>query len=402
MSVSSWLRAFAVVAICFAARAAFACETDAQCKGGRVCIAGRCTAPDAATPSAAPGTAASPPFQPAPAPPQQAALITPAPPPPAAVPEAAVTPAVAAPSNEASGSCEARTATGQIGLKVGPARQTSAAKSVEVGMTLCADPDVHNGYRKLRLADGSRGYALESDLNALSSPAPAFASSAPATNPAPFAAPVAEPVAVQRSPESAPVSTHSGFGLELALRGGFGLPFGKVGEGSQAGLGDVFTGLVPFELELGLRFNDYIMLGLYGQYAVGIMSSGGCGDGFSCSGSDARFGGQLHFHMHREGIDPWIGLGFGYEWLSLSSVQDTDSTNTFSLGAKGFEYVNFQIGIQFPLGSVVSIGPFATITLASYGSQDVNQSGSTDGSGDISNTSMHEMLYFGIRLVIAP
>jgi hypothetical protein len=147
------------------------------------------------------------------------------------------------------------------------------------------------------------------------------------------------------------------------------------------------------------------MVGAYFQYGFGI-SGDSCNE---CSVHNMRLGGQVHYHfMPWEAVDPWIGAGIGYEWLSVSASQSfTFAGVTQSIEASstvhGFEFVNLQGGVDFlpSEGTTFGLGPFVALSIAKYsnGSAEVN---GEKTSGDVQNASVHEWLTLGVRGTFVP
>ena len=162
--------------------------------------------------------------------------------------------------------------------------------------------------------------------------------------------------------------------FELGLRTGYGVPFGKVydGEGNDSGddLSEGVAGQIPLWVDAGARIGGKLFVGGYAVYGLGILSdefSNDCDDAdqaadavggsVSCSASDVRLGAQVQYHFGEAGasIDPWVGGGLGYEWLSISeqievSGEDADLTLTLH----GFEFLNVQFGLDFPVSDAVA------------------------------------------------
>src|SRR5207244_10498554 len=117
-------------------------------------------------------------------------------------------------------------------------------------------------------------------------------------------------------------------------------------------------GQLPLWIEAGWWFNKSLFAGAYFQYAFGFPH---CLDGASCSSSGMRFGIEaLYNFMPDAPVQPWAGLGVGYELFNRSRFGD----ETY----KGFELLNVQIGLDFPVGKM-TIGPFASYQLfGKYGS----------------------------------
>jgi hypothetical protein len=212
------------------------------------------------------------------------------------------------------------------------------------------------------------------------------AAAAPATSTAPTPA---------ASPERDPNATH----FEAALRVGIGVPLGSAyqnGAGSDQSLSEIDSYTIPIQLDLGVRLGGSWFLGGYFSYGfAGSNTTGSCSTSGDCTPSTLRVGGQVHWHpLGSASLDPWIGIGSGYEKVSISS-----SSGTASLS--GWEFGNLQVGIDFALGSLFRIGPWVSFSIGQYGSA----SGSTSGGGvsvDLQNKTIHEWIMGGVRLVILP
>ena len=184
--------------------------------------------------------------------------------------------------------------------------------------------------------------------------------------------------------------------LELGFRLGYAVPMGSAfsGSSSDVGQGDLFSSRVPFWFDLGYRIPN-VYVGLFLQ--VGIVNiaqntTTGCGqgNGISCSGSDITFGGGLAAHAAPGAIfDPWLGLGFGYEWLTFSESAPGASA---SLSFDGPQFFTFQIGGDFKTVDNLRFGPFVSISTGQY--QKASLSGT---SGDIRDQTFHQWITFGLR-----
>lgn len=216
------------------------------------------------------------------------------------------------------------------------------------------------------------------------------AGAAAATSPT---APAPAPAAASTEPD--PNATH----FEAALRVGFGLPLGSAfgTSGGDVSLSDEDSFTIPIQLDIGVRLGGSWFLGGYFSYGFGGSNNAGttCTSGGSCSPSTLRFGGQVHWHpVGNASVDPWIGIGSGYEKLSISTGDGSGSLS-------GWEFGNLQLGLDFALGSAVKIGPWVSFSIGQYSSA----SGSASGGGvtiDLQNKTVHEWLMGGVRLVILP
>ena len=223
-------------------------------------------------------------------------------------------------------------------------------------------------------------------------PAPAPAQEAAL---APAAAP--EPAVAPKPASDAAPTSDAGGRFVIGLRLGFALPIGDAVKDNP--LGDYVSGVIPIWLDLGYMVTRNIMVGVYGQYGFGLTKSKfkddfGIPSAASTSASDIRFGAQAQYHLKPgESMNPWFGLGFGYE---IGSATASLAGHEMTVSGRGFEYVNFQGGLDFKVNSLMGIGPFLSFSLGKYDSYKITQTGRSSLSGDISETAMHEWLVLGV------
>jgi hypothetical protein len=200
----------------------------------------------------------------------------------------------------------------------------------------------------------------------------------------------------------APVAARAGQdqGLQLALRTGFILPFGYPGDSKQLLTGsfsDNYTGFIPIVAEVGWRIDPNWFVGAVFQYAVGLTTTKGCDPYktglYSCSDSDIFLGAEGVYHFKpKTGVDPWAGVGMGYEWLGLSTGTN-DRPGYGTTYYKGFQ-LNLQVGVDFPVAAGFFIAPFLSFALGEY--TRIGYFG-TRGGTDINNPMFHELLTLGLR-----
>jgi len=184
----------------------------------------------------------------------------------------------------------------------------------------------------------------------------------------------------------------AGPGPEIAVRTGFSLPFGSIA-GNAGSLSDAFTGLVPIGAELGWRLTPNLYAGAAFGYAFGLTKN--CPPGDRCSGHDVGLGIDVRYHaLPDERIDPWIGVGAGYEWLSLST---NTGSNRIDLTADGFEFVHADFGADFFATRNVRVGPVVQLRVGRYrGAKVATASGSASAS--FTDKTVHEFLTFGVKV----
>ncbi|HKU43463.1 MAG TPA: outer membrane beta-barrel protein, partial [Polyangiales bacterium] len=194
--------------------------------------------------------------------------------------------------------------------------------------------------------------------------------------------------------------------FEAAVRTGIGIPLGKVSD-DGTDLNDIASLQIPLQLDVGVRLASNWFVGAYFQYGFGIVSDDAtfCDDDdlldIDCSASDVRLGIQAHYHFSpRQSLDPWLGLGFGYEWATLSAE---GGNLEISSSVSGFEFVSFQFGIDFEVSRHVRLGPFLSFSLAQFDESSVECDGANvcsnvGVSGDIEDKALHEWLMLGVRV----
>jgi outer membrane protein W len=217
--------------------------------------------------------------------------------------------------------------------------------------------------------------ALAQEEEAVADAAPAAETAAPAT-------------------ESAPVTEADAAGFDkkimLGVRTGYSIPMGDAAK--DAPLNDGVSGMIPLQLDLGYRVTPNIVVGGYFQYGFVMVKD--CPDGADCSGNDLRFGVQGQYHLSPgESINPWFGVGLGYEILKnkaeAAGVEVTASS-------KGMEFLNLQGGADFAVADGIGVGPFVSLSLGQFSKAKI-EGGGMEMDGDIEDKAMHQWLTIGVR-----
>ncbi len=192
-----------------------------------------------------------------------------------------------------------------------------------------------------------------------------------------------------------------GFGASLRLA--YGIPMGSVANETNGDLSNFLKGSLPIQLDLGYRITPNLAVAAYGQYAFGFAGDAnlaGAGNvcsvsGVSCSGHDWRVGVEAFWHfMPGQQLDPWFGVGTGYEWMSFSAEGGGEKADiTFH----GWEFVNLQLGADYRVAPGFGFGPFVQFSLGQYSSGNATSTTGGSTSGDITNKTTHEWLQIGVR-----
>ncbi len=182
-------------------------------------------------------------------------------------------------------------------------------------------------------------------------------------------------------------------GVDIGLRAGYGIPLGTLAGNTD--FSALMTGLVPFTLEVGGRFNSDYTAGIFFQYGVGLVKNGetsGCGTGAgpnsaSCSAADYRFGLELLYRLtdpesFSRIFTPWFGFGLGYEVLTInfSSVAYAGSPSL-----RGLEFGSIQAGGDLHVTPSFALGPYASCSFGEF------------SSGQGATAAIHSWLQLGVR-----
>jgi hypothetical protein len=220
-------------------------------------------------------------------------------------------------------------------------------------------------------------------------------------------------VALLASPVHAQAPTEPRF--ELGLRTGYGVPLGRYADARQLGsvrqddvnaLSDDAYGAIPLWLDFGYRLTPALMLGVYGMFGLVLPKSGaasdplggGCPEGLDCFAIGLRFGvqGQYHFSPGAP-IDPWLGLGLGYEWIT-SHVEGRALGFLIDIVTdhSGPELLHLQGGVDFQLARALSLGPFASLSAMQYTSCSATLDDDDTGCS-LPDKAWHGWLVLGVR-----
>ena len=195
----------------------------------------------------------------------------------------------------------------------------------------------------------------------------------------------AVPKATSSSEAKAPSKT-----LEVSTRIGYSLPAGSTSENNS--LGDTVSGQLPVQIDVGYRINSHFYIGAYGQLGTALLK-GDCAD-TNCSARNTRVGVSAQYYILPEAkFTPWLGVGTGYEWLTVK--QSIDGENVSST-LHGFEFVNLQIGGDYRVSNRFALGPFASASLGQYSQGSV---GGSDGevSSAIDKPALHQWITLGLK-----
>jgi hypothetical protein len=199
-------------------------------------------------------------------------------------------------------------------------------------------------------------------------------------------APARPAIAAESAP--APDGEPAPSGLRVAVRSGVALPIGAIYDASGP-LSATVTGYVPMRLDVGFRFAlQRLYVGAAGQLAAIVPNA--CTGAMKCGGSDARIAAMFALHLlPSRAVDPWIGVGIGYETFSLSREAEGVKVD---LAASGIELVDVDAGVDLRPSPHVRLGPVVSATLSRFTSVSVNNAESQDF-----DPMLHSWILFGLR-----
>jgi outer membrane protein W len=219
------------------------------------------------------------------------------------------------------------------------------------------------------------------------------------------------PVALAQEAEEGTQSQEEARRFALGLRSGYGVPFGGIGtaDGDEGGdLRDIVSGVIPLQLEAEYFFTSRLSLGASFQYGLAQFEDE-CLEGADCSARQLRFGLNLAYHFQPEQkLSPWVGLGVGYEVVSLSaSGSEGGVSGVVESSLRGLEFASLQGGFDYRIGERFSVGPFVTFTAGQYSSSTTRieiEGGGTnidqEETFDIDEKEFHFWLYGGLRMQV--
>lgn len=248
--------------------------------------------------------------------------------------------------------------------------------------------------------------------------------------------PASDPYAIDTNSEldsgssEAAVAPSERTGFEAGLRLGATLPVGKAGRnvfGVDRDLKDLTAWRAPVWIDVGYHFSDVMTFGAYAQVGVGgngdaceqIQSSvAELGElrGGDCDWSDIRLGAHAQWRLApAAAVDPWLGVGLGYEWLSYRTVLVADVTNTTTGNTQavalriaerlGGPELLLQGGIDFQVDDSLRIGPYASATFGQYLGDEYDcdiQTAACPTGSSVEGPAFHSWLGVGLRGAYAP
>jgi hypothetical protein len=205
-------------------------------------------------------------------------------------------------------------------------------------------------------------------------------------------------------------------GFTTGLRLGAGVPLGKAGRniltGGERDLSDLTSWRAPIWIDVGYSPSGSATLGAYMQVGVG-----GNGDECiaDCDWSDIRIGASAEWRLlPGAAVDPWLGVGLGYEWLSYrvllsAMVPDADGVLQPVRGRATERFGGPELmvhgGLDFQVDDALRIGPYASATVSQYLTDSYSCQPQTElcpEDGSIDGAAFHSWIGVGLRGAYTP
>ncbi len=180
--------------------------------------------------------------------------------------------------------------------------------------------------------------------------------------------------------------------FEGGVRLGVALPMGNVDGLTGDSLGATVGVLVPLWLDFGARIGGHVYVGPYVLFGLG--NDGSALSGCGCTVFYGRGGLNALYHLlPSERVDPWFGVGVGYEGLLVDAGSSPGVTGWVS---------DLEAGADLALGaSNMKLGPFAAFSLGQFDSP-----GTYTRPGSATQIpapgALHEWLTLGVRVSWPP
>jgi hypothetical protein len=189
--------------------------------------------------------------------------------------------------------------------------------------------------------------------------------------------------------------------VALDVKAAYAIPVGNVWGSSPWNpalpMSAQWTGAVPLEVAARYRFTPGISAGAYFQWGPALVTSTGPDGIAGGSGYDMRLGVEAVYDFAPGTLlDPWISLGTGWGWSQYSGT--TGGGNDASITMSGWEYLNFQAGLDFSLAPGFDLGPYMGFVAGSY--TNIVATGASQGWGGAIPTdarAFHAWIQFGAK-----
>lgn len=184
--------------------------------------------------------------------------------------------------------------------------------------------------------------------------------------------------------------------VSFDVKAAYAIPMGNVWASSPWNpalpMTTVWSGAIPFELAARYHVTPSASVGAYFQWGPAFVKSGGLDNGTGTSGYDMRTGLELMYEiLPASTLNPWFSLGTGWQWTGVSG-------SGYAITLNGWEWFNFQVGLDVKAAHALGIGPYVGFFAGDYAN--ISATGTAQGFGGAIPSyarSFHGWLQFGVK-----
>jgi hypothetical protein len=185
--------------------------------------------------------------------------------------------------------------------------------------------------------------------------------------------------------------------VTIGLQAGYAFTGGDIYK-AQA-LSSYVNGQIPFSIDAGYRFFRRLTIGGYAEVGPTLLeeSSGAVHSVYDDIGR-AALGVQIVWNfIPNATLQPWAGIGVGWEGMDLSHIMDLDTMPVIrTYKYRGIEFTRLLTGIDYRVARWLSIGPAVTIGFGRYKKCIVRELGS-DTKVTLDEPAIHEWVSLSFR-----
>ena len=132
------------------------------------------------------------------------------------------------------------------------------------------------------------------------------------------------------------------------------------------------TRAIPLGLDFGYRLTRRWVLGASVEYGVVHETTQAEDADASLSGRHVRATASVRYHFDPERlVDPWLGLGVGYDWVSYDGRGTAygyafGQYRAYHASARGPELLDAQLGVDFNVLPAFAVGPVFGASIVDY------------------------------------
>jgi hypothetical protein len=195
-------------------------------------------------------------------------------------------------------------------------------------------------------------------------------------------------------------------GFQAALRSGLQLPWGEVSDTEGDEISARYGWQVPIVIDVGFKLTKPWFIGAYGGVGYGSIGSGNVAEqacsapGVTCSTLSYQLGVQVQYHVApSDRLNPWFGLGGGYEWfrqeLRASDYSEEQETS-------GLALLKALLGLDYRYRELFGFGPVIELSLGRFQATRTFVDGERTHEGPVEPGAWHGFLTLGARVVVLP